>query len=121
MPASNVTGNHAGITGLQAAVDAPAKVRGVQLMNISLRMLHTTKQAAWQRPLVSSLQRLFAGNASGPVVLQCHRKAAGQGMFSLLVATQHAFRHIPAGTEWLMGRLCSAEHQEHPARVLRQL
>lgn len=48
-----------GIAGLQAAVDAPEKVRGVQLMNVSLRMLHTTKQAPWQRPLVSSFQRLL--------------------------------------------------------------
>lgn len=49
----------AGIAGLQAAVDAPEKVAGVQLMDVSLRMLHTKKQAAWQRPLVTAFQRLL--------------------------------------------------------------
>ena len=49
----------AGIAGLQAAVDAPEKVRGVQLLDVSLRMLHTSKQAPWQRPLVSAFQRLL--------------------------------------------------------------
>ena len=41
---------------LQAAIDEPSLVRGVQIMNISLRMLHVSKQAPWQRPLVKSLQ-----------------------------------------------------------------
>lgn len=46
-----------GIAGLQTAKDSPQLVRGVQIINISLRMLHVTKQAPWQRPLVASLQR----------------------------------------------------------------
>lgn len=49
----------AGIAGLQAAVQAPEKVKGVQLLDVSLRMLHTKKQQPWQRPLVSSFQRLL--------------------------------------------------------------
>ena len=52
-----------GIAGLQAAVDAPEKVRGVQLMNVSLRMLHTTKQA---RP---PLQGPFADSGKNPTNL----------------------------------------------------
>ena len=48
-----------GIAGLQAAVDAPGRVAGVQLLDVSLRMLHTKKQAAWQRPLVTAFQRLL--------------------------------------------------------------
>ncbi len=51
--------NAAGIAGLQAAVDAPGRVAGVQLLDVSLRMLHTKKQAAWQRPLVTAFQRLL--------------------------------------------------------------
>ena len=54
-----VTRNATGIAGLQAAVDAPSKVAGVQLLDVSLRMLHTKKQAAWQRPLVTAFQRLL--------------------------------------------------------------
>ena len=49
----------AGIAGLQAAVDAPGRVAGVQLMDVSLRMLHTKKQAAWQRPLVTAFQQVL--------------------------------------------------------------
>ena len=53
------TGDITGIAGLQAAVDAPSRVAGVQLMDVSLRMLHTKKQASWQRPLVKAFQRLL--------------------------------------------------------------
>lgn len=41
---------------LQAAIDEPALFSGVQVINISLRMLHTSKQAPWQRPMVKALQ-----------------------------------------------------------------
>lgn len=41
---------------MQAAIDDPSLIRGVQIMNISLRMLHVSKQAPWQRPLVKALQ-----------------------------------------------------------------
>lgn len=40
----------------QAALDDASMVRGVQIINISLRMLHVDKQPAWQRPLVAALQ-----------------------------------------------------------------
>ena len=70
----------AGIAGLQAAVDAPGRVAGVQLMDVSLRMLHTQKQAAWQRPLVTAIQRVlretplgawFFNTIAKPDVRQC--------------------------------------------------
>lgn len=48
-----------GLAGLQAAIDAPDTVAGVQVLNISLRMLHADKQAPWQRPLVAALQRVL--------------------------------------------------------------
>lgn len=41
---------------LQAAIDDPSLYSGVQVINISLRMLHISKQAPWQRPLVKALQ-----------------------------------------------------------------
>ncbi|KAK9905695.1 hypothetical protein WJX75_004737 [Coccomyxa subellipsoidea] len=58
-PAFIICNSVGGIAGLQAAVQAPGKVKGVQLLDVSLRMLHTKKQAPWQRPLVSSFQRLL--------------------------------------------------------------
>jgi pimeloyl-ACP methyl ester carboxylesterase len=46
-----------GVAGLQLAVDAPELVRGVVLINISLRGLHVTKQPALARPFIAALQR----------------------------------------------------------------
>ena len=51
-----------GVAGLQAAKDdelrpeAERRIKGVTLLNVSLRMLHVKKTPAWQRPLVRSLQ-----------------------------------------------------------------
>ncbi|KAI3430275.1 hypothetical protein D9Q98_004871 [Chlorella vulgaris] len=55
-PATLVCNSVGGLAGLQAALDDASLVRGVQVMNISLRMLHSSKQAEWQRPLVRALQ-----------------------------------------------------------------
>lgn len=65
-PAFVITNSVGGITGLQAALDAPSQVRGVQVMNVSLRMLHASKQPAWQRPAVATLQRCLRETALGP-------------------------------------------------------
>lgn len=48
--------------------DAPgnAKVYGVVLFNISLRMLHTSKQSALSRPLVKGLQWVLRETPIGP-------------------------------------------------------
>ncbi|CAL57930.1 Alpha/beta hydrolase fold-1 [Ostreococcus tauri] len=54
-----------GVAGLQAAVDAPEKVRGVVLMNISLRGLHITKQPAIIRPFVKALQTTLRETSIG--------------------------------------------------------
>ena len=42
-----------------------AAVAGVQLLNISLRMLHVRKQAPWQRPFVAALQRALRDTPLG--------------------------------------------------------
>ena len=57
--------HHAGLTGLQAAVDDPSKVRAVQIMNISLRMLHIKNQPAWKKPFVRGIQSLFRDTPLG--------------------------------------------------------
>ncbi|KAL6768019.1 CPLD60 [Auxenochlorella protothecoides x Auxenochlorella symbiontica] len=54
------------LAGLQAAVKDPAIVRAVQVINISLRALHVSKQAAWKRPAVSTLQRALRTTGAGP-------------------------------------------------------
>lgn len=60
------TSCYAGIVGLQAAVDGgAAAVSGVQLLDVSLRMLHVRKQAPWQRPLVAALQRILRDTPLG--------------------------------------------------------
>ena len=70
-------GAAAGVAGLQAAIDGPSRVRGVQLMNISLRMLHISKQSPIQRPLVRALQTTLRTTGAGAAVLQAGRNAAG--------------------------------------------
>lgn len=64
-PAFLTTNSVGGIAALAAAAASPASVRGVQLMDVSLRMLHTSKQAPWQRPLVAALQRFLRETAAG--------------------------------------------------------
>lgn len=73
----------AGIAGLQAAVDAPSKVAGVQLLDVSLRMLHTKKQAPWQRPLVSAFQRLLRETPVGKLFFGAIAKPAVSTRFRL--------------------------------------
>ena len=78
----------AGIAGLQAAVDAPDRVRGVQLLDVSLRMLHTSKQAPWQRPLVSSFQRLLRTTQLGAWFFKAIAKPQ-------VLTTCYATAHVP--------------------------
>ncbi|KAL4422541.1 hypothetical protein ABPG75_008738 [Micractinium tetrahymenae] len=65
-PATLTCSSVGGIAGLQAAIDEPALFSGVQVINISLRMLHISKQAPWQRPLVKALQDTLRTTALGP-------------------------------------------------------
>lgn len=44
---------------LQAAVLAPRRVAGVQLIDCALRRLHVRRQAPLQRPLVGALQAVL--------------------------------------------------------------
>lgn len=44
---------------------APEKVRGVQLMNISLRQLHLSKQNPVARPFVAALQKFLRESQAG--------------------------------------------------------
>lgn len=53
------------MAGLQAAIDKPEMVRGLVLLNISLRMLHITKQEWWKKPFVKALQNVLRGTNLG--------------------------------------------------------
>ncbi len=57
----------AGLAGLQAAIQQPERIRGVQLTNISLRMLHASKQSRLQRPAVAMVQRVLRETNLGQV------------------------------------------------------
>jgi hypothetical protein len=48
-----------GIVGLQAALMESEKVRGLLLINVSLRMLHIKKQQWYVRPFVKQLQNVL--------------------------------------------------------------
>lgn len=55
-----------GIAGLEAAIKAPERVASVQVINISLRMLHEKKQTDIAKPFVSALQRVLRTTPLGP-------------------------------------------------------
>ncbi|KAE8036940.1 hypothetical protein FH972_009571 [Carpinus fangiana] len=54
-----------GVVGLQAAVMVPQICKGIILLNISLRMLHITKQPWFGKPLIRSFQSLLRNTALG--------------------------------------------------------
>ena len=54
-----------GCVGLQAAVDKPDLVKGVVLINISLRMLNVKKQSPFIRPIVRLIQDTLRETALG--------------------------------------------------------
>jgi pimeloyl-ACP methyl ester carboxylesterase len=56
-----------GLAGLQAAIDEPELIPAVQVINISLRMLHESKQAPLAKPLVAALQKTLRTTSLGKV------------------------------------------------------
>lgn len=64
-PAFLVANSVGGIAALQAAVTTPALVRGVVLLDVSLRGLHVSKQPPLARPLIAAFQRLLRTSALG--------------------------------------------------------
>jgi len=56
-PVHIIANSVGGLVALQIATQARSKVRGVQLLNISLRMLHASKQSPLLRPAVAAFQR----------------------------------------------------------------
>ena len=67
----NMLATCAGLAGLQAAIQRPDRIRGVQLTNISLRMLHASKQSRFQRPAVAMVQRVLRETNVGQVCYHC--------------------------------------------------
>jgi pimeloyl-ACP methyl ester carboxylesterase len=55
-----------GVVGLQSAIKAPEVVKGVVLVDISLRLLHEKKQNPVGRPFVSALQTVLRETGIGP-------------------------------------------------------
>jgi len=64
-PAFIMTNSVGGIAGLQAAVDNPDNVRGVVLINVSLRGLHISKQSPMIKPFVKGLQTVLRTTTIG--------------------------------------------------------
>ncbi|CAM6104500.1 unnamed protein product [Calypogeia fissa] len=54
-----------GVAGLQCAISQPQKVRGILLLNISLRLLHIKKQSRFARPFVKALQNVLKNTNLG--------------------------------------------------------
>lgn len=54
-----------GLVGLQAAIMKPQICKGILLLNISLRMLHITKQPWFGRPFIRAFQNVLRNTALG--------------------------------------------------------
>jgi pimeloyl-ACP methyl ester carboxylesterase len=76
-PTALICNSIGGLAGLQAAIDDDATssssssssssslIAAVQVINISLRMLHIDKQASWQRPIVKFIQDTLRESSLG--------------------------------------------------------
>lgn len=64
-PVTLVSNSVGGIASLEAAIMQPDLVHSIQLMDISLRMLHTDRQPVWQRPLTTAFQKLLREGPAG--------------------------------------------------------
>jgi pimeloyl-ACP methyl ester carboxylesterase len=64
-PSILVCNSVGGVVGLQAAVNRPDLVKGIVLIDISLRMLHVKKQSPLLRPLTSLLQTVLRETGIG--------------------------------------------------------
>lgn len=83
---------------------APSKVAGVQLLDVSLRMLHTKKQAPWQRPLVSAFQRLLRETPLGKLFFGAIAKPA----VSMRSGPCNTPKHAQHDLSLACSQLCSA-------------
>lgn len=65
-PTYIVANSVGGCVALQAAVQSPSLVKGVVLIDISLRMLHVKKQSPFARPIVKVIQDTLRETNVGP-------------------------------------------------------
>jgi len=64
-PAILVCNSVGGVVGLQSAVTSPELIKGIVLIDISLRMLHTTKQPVLMVPFTTALQTFLRETGAG--------------------------------------------------------
>jgi len=86
-----------GLAGLQAAIDEPELIPAVQVMNISLRMLHISKQAPLAKPLVAALQQTLRTTDLGKLFFS--QVATAKGVKSVL---QQCYYNSDAVTDELV-------------------
>ena len=66
-PVVLVSNSVGGLVALQASVEKPDITKGVVLIDISLRLLHETKQSVLQKPFVKFVQDVLRGTPMGSV------------------------------------------------------
>ena len=76
-----------GIAGLEAAIKCPEKVISVQIINISLRMLHLEKQPSFLKPFVSLLQKTLRTTPLGSLFFR--QIATPEGVRNVLQQCYH--------------------------------
>lgn len=86
-----------GIVALETAIKSPEKVASVQVINVSLRMLHLEKQAVLARPFIELLQRTLRTSMLGPLFFK--QIATEQGVRNVL---QQCYRNKLSVTDELV-------------------
>jgi pimeloyl-ACP methyl ester carboxylesterase len=81
-PSVLVSNSVGGLVALQAAVERPDLIKGVILIDISLRLLHETKQSALQKPFVKLVQDFLRESPLGGIFFS--QVAEFRGLLNIL-------------------------------------
>jgi pimeloyl-ACP methyl ester carboxylesterase len=92
-PCTLVCNSIGGVVGLQSSLLRPSLVQGVVLIDISLRMLHASKQNAFQRPIVSAIQNVLRETGANESLLNLCDYLRG---FELLILEMCCYRILYA-------------------------
>lgn len=92
-PSVLVCNSVGGLVGLQAAIAKPDLIKGVVLINMSLRMLHVKKQKRYLRPFLSGLQTLLRETRLGKLFFNQVLNAAVQFFVYLLHTLGKRLKH----------------------------
>ncbi len=99
-------------------MQSPKLVLGVQLQNVSLRMLHKKRQSAIQRPFVKALQTVLRTTPLGKVFFsqiatkRVRQLTFGMCAFTLFMNFKHCVAHSKGAKQTFSDSGCVCLHSE---------